>query len=93
MFLLQAYLGLGELTNQPRPGWTERWRREAGPPCSSGRVSERDSERVCVRCVCMRRGGFLPAEAAVVSGKLPGTQCWAHYTTYFVCYQRAIPSN
>lgn len=50
-------------------------------------------------CVCMRRGGLLPAEAAVVRsemyiacGKLPGTQCWAHYT-YFVCDQRAIPSN
>lgn len=51
---------------------------------------------VCEVCVCMRRGGLLPAEAAVVSGKLPGTQCWAHYLyylTYFVCYQRAIPSN
>lgn len=89
--ILAAGLSGSRRAHQPATTWMDR------AVATRGRSTMQQREgvcvRVCVRCVCMRRGGFLPAEAAVVSGKLPGTQCWAHYTTYFVCYQRAIPSN
>lgn len=75
--ILAAGLSGSRRARQPATTWMDR----AVATRGRSTMQQREGHEgvcvcVCVRCVCMRRGGFLPAEAAVVrSEKQAAKRC------------------